>query len=1027
MRKALSILLCMLIISAASDAQKPAITSFSPASGPVGTLVTVAGTNFSNPTSFIIGGKQAIVISNTGTSLVGMVMPGAVTGIIKITTAGGTAASSTNFTVTPTLYPKAQQGDKLVGKGSAGSPVFFGQSVAISADGNTAIAGGPSDNSNTGAAWIFIRRAGAAWIQQGDKLVGTDGIDAEQGTSVAISADGNTVLIGGPMDNGGVGAAWIFVRKNGIWSQEGSKLVGNDITGIAKQGISVSISADGNTALIGGPEDNISLGASWVFTRNNNLWTQKGSKLVGTDVIGFSNQGSSVSISADGNTALVGGYTDNNNIGACWVFTHANGSWVQQGSKLVGTEAFGAPNQGFSVAISADGNTAITGGIGDNNNTGASWIYVRTNGNWTQQGNKLIGIGASVPSNQGSSVSISADGNTAIIGGNADNSNKGASWIFTRSLGVWTQQGNRLTGANAIGSPGQGSSVPISADGNTSVIGGPNDNFSAGTSWIYSAITPCKVTNYNAFPDSIKACGDSIILNAKPGYTSYTWNTGDTTQKIIVKQNAKYSVTVTDANGCVGVDSTAVHLLKADILQNDISICKGSSVQLNISADGANCLDDIYSVSGYRRGFTGSRNNNIVSFEIDLSGYSPKRITAIDAQTYIADFADLGSSGWHYVITFDCATKTILDVKPDSTMASQITQNSFVLLAPPTYDAATNTMHIYSGYTNITGNDRNIDETFIKQSTFVYPTYSWSTGETSASITVSPDQPTTYYCTVNDGISNCTDSVKVSVVTAAKPTITASKNIAAVCPKDSVTLTSSSAATYLWNTGATTQSINVKSKGRYGVSITDIYGCAAQSDTSSVAYQSCSNPAGLAVSNIARTNAQLSWAADSCAVGYQYEWRKKGTTFWTWTQTTGNTKNITGLAPNTTYQWRVIKACRIRPDTVKSGYTNGPEFTTLASGAVNNNNIAAQQKTSDSKLQTILTPNPTTGNALLNISGITGKVQIKVSDAGGKTVWQMNASATGSIVIPAQNFVNGLYMVQVIGKTETIIIKLIKK
>ena len=65
----------------------PTITSFSPGSGPVGTLVTITGTNLSSPTAFSMGGATAIVVSNTGTQLVGLVMPGAVTEcFISVTT-----------------------------------------------------------------------------------------------------------------------------------------------------------------------------------------------------------------------------------------------------------------------------------------------------------------------------------------------------------------------------------------------------------------------------------------------------------------------------------------------------------------------------------------------------------------------------------------------------------------------------------------------------------------------------------------------------------------------------------------------------------------------------------------------------------------------------------------------------------------------------------------------------------------------------------------------------------------------------
>src|ERR1700690_71804 len=119
----------------------------------------------------------------------------------------------------------------------------------------------------------------------------------------------------------------------------------------------------------------------------------------------------------------------------------------QQGPKLVGTGAVGNANQGSSVSLSADGNTAIVGGFGDNNNTGAAWVWTRSGGIWTQQGPKLVGSGGVGQGYQGGSVSLSADGNTAIVGGNADNNNTGAAWVWTRSGGIWTQQGPKLVGS----------------------------------------------------------------------------------------------------------------------------------------------------------------------------------------------------------------------------------------------------------------------------------------------------------------------------------------------------------------------------------------------------------------------------------------------------------------------------------------------------------------------------------------------------------------------------------------------------
>ena len=64
------------------------------------------------------------------------------------------------------------------------------------------------------------------------------------------------------------------------FTQQGPKLVGNDAVGNPIQGWSVALSADGNTAIVGGPYDNFEIntgapGAAWVFTRNGSMWTQQ--------------------------------------------------------------------------------------------------------------------------------------------------------------------------------------------------------------------------------------------------------------------------------------------------------------------------------------------------------------------------------------------------------------------------------------------------------------------------------------------------------------------------------------------------------------------------------------------------------------------------------------------------------------------------------------------------------------------------------------------------------------------------------
>jgi hypothetical protein len=326
----------------------------------------------------------------------------------------------------------------------------------------------------------------AQFTQQGLKLIGTGAVgNSSQGQSVAISADGNTVIVGANGDNGGAGAAWIFTRSGGVWIQQGPKLVGTGMVGNSSQGQSVAISADGNTVIVGANGDNSGAGAVWVFTRSGGVWTQQGTKLVGMGSVGNAFQGYSVAISADGNTIIEGGPFDINSKGALWVFTRTGGVWTQQGTKLIGTGGVGNSFQGQSVAISADGNIAIEGGYGDNN-VGAAWVFIRGGGIWTQQGVKLVGTGGVGNSFQGSSVAISADGNTGIVGGYGDNFSIGAAWVFIRSGGIWTQQGPKLVGTGISGSfATQGSSVALSTDGNTAIVGGDGDNNSIGAVWVF--------------------------------------------------------------------------------------------------------------------------------------------------------------------------------------------------------------------------------------------------------------------------------------------------------------------------------------------------------------------------------------------------------------------------------------------------------------------------------------------------------------------------------------------------------------
>src|SRR5215213_7128107 len=76
-------------------------------------------------------------------------------------------------------------------------------------------------------------RSGAhGLIQQGEKLTGGGEVGMGRfGSSVALPAEGNIALVGGPDDDGLKGAVWVFTRTGTAWSQQGIKLTGIGETG----------------------------------------------------------------------------------------------------------------------------------------------------------------------------------------------------------------------------------------------------------------------------------------------------------------------------------------------------------------------------------------------------------------------------------------------------------------------------------------------------------------------------------------------------------------------------------------------------------------------------------------------------------------------------------------------------------------------------------------------------------------------------------------------------------------------------
>ncbi|HXH24057.1 MAG TPA: hypothetical protein VNI78_02340, partial [Vicinamibacterales bacterium] len=312
---------------------------------------------------------------------------------------------------------------------------------------------------------------------------------------------------------------------------EGGALDGHSGSGVA-------ISADGTTIAVGaqhesssargvnGPQGDDSAynsGAVYVFAREGSGWVQQ-AYLKASNAEAGDHFGNAVALSADGNTLAVAAFWESsgatgvdgdqhdNSIpqaGAVYVFTRKGSTWTQQAyikasntGRAGGSDQFGDGDQfGFSLALSADGNTLAVGAVGEDasaagsgtdprddsfTSAGAVYVFTRTGDRWAQQAylKADASTNTALGDQFGYAVSLSADGRTLAVGvydesgsGRTVNApvdrgrpGSGAVYIFTRQGSTWTREAYLKTW-NAEGGDSWGSAVSLSADGNTLAVG----------------------------------------------------------------------------------------------------------------------------------------------------------------------------------------------------------------------------------------------------------------------------------------------------------------------------------------------------------------------------------------------------------------------------------------------------------------------------------------------------------------------------------------------------------------------------
>ncbi len=376
---------------------------------------------------------------------------------------------------------------------------YSGSSVAMSSDGAFLAVGATGTYGYSGHVITYrFDNDTQSWIQRGQNIIGERGGD-ESGSSISLSNDGNRIAIGAPNNQGYYGHTRVYEFNAGTdtWVQLGDDLDG-DRTG-GHSGASVALSGDGNRVVVGAPRDSTYTGHVKIYELVNGGWTQLGPTLSGDEY--YTSLGSSVSISDSGHRIVVGAHYDFLNgdrfVGSVGVFEYIPDvdEWVLVGSELKGEEYFDL--FGNSVDISGDGNRIIIGtpneDAGSMANVGKAEVYEYNAdlGDWQLFGSAVLG---DVSGEQlGQTVSINGDGNRIVVGSgfcDEGGNDAGCTWVFgyDDATNAWSQIGDTVHGEFA--GDRSGKAVAISADGEYFAIGAPHNEYWKGHTRVYSITEP---------------------------------------------------------------------------------------------------------------------------------------------------------------------------------------------------------------------------------------------------------------------------------------------------------------------------------------------------------------------------------------------------------------------------------------------------------------------------------------------------------------------------------------------------------
>ena len=393
----------------------------------------------------------------------------------------------------------------------------------------------------------------------------TEGTNDAFGYSVAVVGD--IAVVGMPDEEDSSddsGAAFVFSKVNGAWTQKYRLRTGDDAGVVKDDGFGRSIAFDGNTVVVGAPFDNGKRGTAYLFVEPNDGWdNQSGTDTVDlTDPAKLTAPNASVedefgdSVAVDGNTVVVGAYSDDStdtvdDSGSAYVFTEPGTGWVSTSTAATLTASDAAAGDYFGDSVAVHEGTIVIGASGDDGSgseteatdfMGSAFVFVKpTNGGWvtTSTAAKLIAETRGNQDNFGRSVAV--DGDTILVGADGQDTNAGSAFVFVKpASGGWvsTSTAAKLTAAVRNSNDRFGFSVAL--DGDTVVVGAYGEAGSRGSAYAFTKpgtgwasgtetahLTASDRNGNDRFGSSVAIDGDTVVIGVENDDTAYVFDIVD--------------------------------------------------------------------------------------------------------------------------------------------------------------------------------------------------------------------------------------------------------------------------------------------------------------------------------------------------------------------------------------------------------------------------------------------------------------------------------------------------------------------